>query len=294
MFERFTERARRVIFFARYEASQYGSPYIETEHLLLGLIREDKALTNRFLRQGRSIESIRQEVEAQIITGERIPTSVEVPLTIECKHILNYAAEEANQLKHRHIGTEHLLLAMLREGKCRAAQILQARGVTLIAIREELARAQHRAEEVIRTTTRPADVVTVEPGMESIEIREAVLQLLGACNTQDGKKFASLFHEEGRFVDIHGDLWIGQSDVEKGAARYFSSSERAAIRGKIEDIKCLGTNIAVVTIVWANGAGPQDPNSTKLRMTVVLTETNQGWIVVSAHATEMRPGSPTC
>src|ERR1039457_3383331 len=64
MFERYTEKARRVIFFARYEASQFGSPYIETEHLLLGLLREDKALTNRFLRSHASVESIRKQIEA--------------------------------------------------------------------------------------------------------------------------------------------------------------------------------------------------------------------------------------
>ena len=63
MFERYTEKARRVIFFARYEASQFGSPYIETEHLLLGLLREDKALTNRFLRSHASVESIRIQIE---------------------------------------------------------------------------------------------------------------------------------------------------------------------------------------------------------------------------------------
>ena len=66
MFEKYTERARRVIFFGRYEASQYGSPYIETEHLLLGLLREDKALANRFLRSHGSIESIRKEIESRI------------------------------------------------------------------------------------------------------------------------------------------------------------------------------------------------------------------------------------
>jgi ATP-dependent Clp protease ATP-binding subunit ClpC len=65
MFERYTEKARRVIFFARYEASQFGSPYIETEHLLLGLLREDKALTNRFLRSHASVESIRKQIEAK-------------------------------------------------------------------------------------------------------------------------------------------------------------------------------------------------------------------------------------
>jgi ATP-dependent Clp protease ATP-binding subunit ClpC len=65
MFERYTEKARRVIFFARYEVSQFGSPYIETEHLLLGLLREDTALTNRFLRSHATVESIRKQIESR-------------------------------------------------------------------------------------------------------------------------------------------------------------------------------------------------------------------------------------
>jgi ATP-dependent Clp protease ATP-binding subunit ClpC len=70
--ERFTEKARRVIFFARYEASQYGSQCIETEHLLLGLLREDKGLTNRYLRTQGSIESIRKEIESRITIAFRL------------------------------------------------------------------------------------------------------------------------------------------------------------------------------------------------------------------------------
>src|SRR5262250_1372216 len=140
VFERYTEKARRVIFFARYEASQYGSPYIETEHLLLGLMREDKALANRFLRQQGSIESIRKEIEARITIRERISTSVEVPLSAECKRILNMAAEEAERLGVKHVGTEHLLLGILREEKCFGAEILMERGLRLSSLREELAR----------------------------------------------------------------------------------------------------------------------------------------------------------
>ncbi len=140
MFERYTEKARRVIFFARYEASQYGSPYIETEHLLLGLMREDKALANRFLRQQGSIESIRKEIEARITIRERISTSVEVPLSAECKRILNMAGEEAERLGVKHVGTEHLLLGILREEKCFGAEILMERGLRLSTLREELAR----------------------------------------------------------------------------------------------------------------------------------------------------------
>ena len=138
MFERYTEKARRVIFFARYEASQFGSTTIETEHLLLGLIREDKNLTNRFLRNHSSIESIRKEIEGRTTIREKVSTSIDLPLSNECKRILAYAAEEAEHLNHRHIGTEHLLLGILREEKCVAAEILHERGLRLNAIREEL------------------------------------------------------------------------------------------------------------------------------------------------------------
>ncbi|HKM90294.1 MAG TPA: ATP-dependent Clp protease ATP-binding subunit [Candidatus Acidoferrales bacterium] len=141
MFERYTEKARRVIFFARYEATQYGSPYIETEHLLLGLLREDKAMANRFLRTHGSIESIRKEIEQRITIRERISTSVDVPLSQECHRILKFAAEEADRLGHKHVGTEHLLLGILREEKCFGSELLQERGLRLSTLREELTRS---------------------------------------------------------------------------------------------------------------------------------------------------------
>jgi len=143
MFERYTEKARRVIFFARYEASQFGSPFIETEHLLLGLLREDKALTNRFLRSHASIESIRKQIEGRTPIREKVSTSVDLPLSQECKRVLAYAAEEAERLTHKHIGTEHLLLGLLREDKSFAAEILHERGLRLSTLREELSRVQN-------------------------------------------------------------------------------------------------------------------------------------------------------
>ncbi len=141
MFERYTERGRRVIFFARYEASNFGSTAIETEHLLLGLIREDKNLTQRFLRDSSSIESIRKEIEGRTTIREKISTSIDLPLSNECKRILAYANEESDRLNHRHIGTEHILLGILREVKCVAAEILHERGLRADAIREDLARS---------------------------------------------------------------------------------------------------------------------------------------------------------
>jgi ATP-dependent Clp protease ATP-binding subunit ClpC len=141
MFERYTARALRVFFFARYEASQVGSTTIETEHLLLGLIREDKNLTNRFLQNHSSIESIRKEIEGRITVRERISTPTGFPLSDECKRIQAYATGEAALLKHRHIGTEHLLLGILREENCVAAEVLHKRSVRLNLIREQLARS---------------------------------------------------------------------------------------------------------------------------------------------------------
>jgi 2-C-methyl-D-erythritol 2,4-cyclodiphosphate synthase len=110
MLERFTEKARRVIFFARYEASQYGSPCIESFHLLLGLAREDRGM---FRKLGPSIEGLRQIYESRYPAHPRISTSIEVPLSKQSKLILSRAAEEADELQSKHISTEHVLLAML-------------------------------------------------------------------------------------------------------------------------------------------------------------------------------------
>src|SRR5262249_37776762 len=134
------------IFFARYEASKFGSTKIETEHFLLGLIRKDKNLTNRFLRNHSSIEKVRTEIEGRTTIRERVSTALDLQLSDDCKRILAYAAEEADRLNHPHIGTEHLLLGILREGKCVAAEILHERGLRLNAIREELARSSMPVE----------------------------------------------------------------------------------------------------------------------------------------------------
>jgi hypothetical protein len=154
MFERYTEKARRVIFFARYEASQFGSPYIESEHLLLGIVREDKALTNRTFRPHGSVESMRKEIEEHTTIREKSSTSVDLPLSNQCKRVLEYAAEEAELLSHLHIGTEHLLLGLLREEKSFAAEMLHERGLRLPVVREELKRMvaenAQRAEQRFR------------------------------------------------------------------------------------------------------------------------------------------------
>lgn len=139
MFERYTEKARRVVFFARYEASQFGSPYIETEHVLLGLLRENKVIAYKLLKPGVSMESFRQAIAEHTTVGTKMSTSVELPLSNECKRVLAYAAEEAERLSHKYIGTEHLFLGLLREKKGFAAHLLTEAGTTLEDARNQIA-----------------------------------------------------------------------------------------------------------------------------------------------------------
>src|SRR5882672_7304223 len=138
MFERYTEKARRVIFFARYEASQYGSSYIETEHLLLGILREDKALARQCLPRGAD-DVLREKVDSLPSLGKKLSTSVDLPLSGPSKRVLAYAAQEADRLKNEHIGTEHLLLGLLHEGKEAAVRMLAELGVNLADTREKIA-----------------------------------------------------------------------------------------------------------------------------------------------------------
>jgi len=138
MFERYTEKARRALLFAHYEASQFGSPSIETEHLLLGLLREDHTAVKRYLNPEISQESIREQIEAHTLIQQKTSARVDLPFTNECKRALAYAAEESLRLGKNHIGTEHLLLGLLREEDCYAALMLQRHGVELERIRREI------------------------------------------------------------------------------------------------------------------------------------------------------------
>ena len=146
MFERYTEPARRAIFFARYEASQSGSRTIETHHLLLGTFREDLNLAASCLKPPDSIERLREQIESRQPAKEKVYINIDLPLTNPCKRILAYANEEAERLGHSYIGTEHLLLGILLEERCLAQELLLERGLRLETIREELARGMADAQ----------------------------------------------------------------------------------------------------------------------------------------------------
>jgi uncharacterized protein (TIGR03435 family) len=139
MFERYTEQARRALFFARYEAFQVGSAFIETEHLLLGLFREEQSPTARVFALAKlSIDSVRREIDARTARRAVAAGSEEVPFSPETKRVLAYAAQEADRLLHAHIGTEHLLLGLFREERGMAAAILAEQGLQIGPVRDHI------------------------------------------------------------------------------------------------------------------------------------------------------------
>lgn len=145
MFERYSEKARRVIFFARYFAARSGSPEIESERLLIGLLREDKGLGNRFLGSPWVAEEVWKEIQQRKPASEKIPGPVEIPLSATSKRALRFTAEEAELLSSKVIRTEHVLLGLLREEGCLAAEILHEHGVRLTETRAELLRVPNES-----------------------------------------------------------------------------------------------------------------------------------------------------
>ena len=277
MFERYTEKARRVIFFARFEASQYGSPFIETEHLLLGLLREDKALGNWSLHTHGSIESIRREIESGITVRERIPTAVEVPLTQECKRILNFAAEEAELLRHKHVGTEHLLLGILREEKCFAARILNARGVELLTIRKGLAQSTPRNETIRDVATVSAHKAGGLPTLESF---------LSGLKSLNSENLISFFEKNAQFIDSSGKRW-NRDEIWKGFETLFAPYGKKNASYVIEATPADTPELFVANIRWNNALLASEQRAWMHRMSVVLVFGTSEWEILLAQVTPL-------
>jgi ATP-dependent Clp protease ATP-binding subunit ClpC len=143
VFEKFTEKARRVMFFARYEASQFGSESIQSGHLLLGLLRESEKTSTQLLeRMGVQTAPLRERLVTALTPKDRkitpSSTSIDIPMEEEVKRILQHATNESQKLNHKHVGAEHLLLGMLKEEGSLAGRLLKEAGGDLIAAKEIL------------------------------------------------------------------------------------------------------------------------------------------------------------
>ncbi|MBK8207100.1 MAG: ATP-dependent Clp protease ATP-binding subunit [Planctomycetes bacterium] len=173
MFEQFTERARKVLGLARQEAQKFNHEYIGTEHILLGLILEGSGVAATVLRNmDVDLRKIRLEIEKLVQQGPQVMTAPsKLPFTPRAKRVIDLAKEEAATLNHEHVGTEHLLLGLLRENEGIAAQVLMNLGVRLDEVREEVldllspeANQGNANKEDTGRRSKPRDTASIGPG----------------------------------------------------------------------------------------------------------------------------------
>ena len=195
MFERYTQRARTTIAWARYMAIQVGSQEIGTEHLLLGLLRSDNLLAKRFFGSPWAVETVWKKIEQTQAKRVRVPGRKEIPLSNDSRRVLGSALEEADFFSNRQICTEHLLLGLLREEKCLAAKILSELGVRFTSTRDELSRSPHddsKTEEFTRERgPLPQDVVELQSRVKAIRVR-----VEDAVSNHDFEKARACSNEE--------------------------------------------------------------------------------------------------
>ncbi len=146
-YDKFTERARKVLSLAQEEAQRFQHPYIDTEHLLLGLVREGEGVAAKVLSNlGVDLTKVRSTVEFIVGHGDRIVLS-EIPLTPRAKKVIELALDEARRLNHHYIGTGHLLLGLVREGEGIAVGALESQGVNLEKVRTETIRVLNQRKD---------------------------------------------------------------------------------------------------------------------------------------------------
>jgi ATP-dependent Clp protease ATP-binding subunit ClpA len=202
MFERFTDRARRVVVLAQEEARILDHNYIGTEHILLGLVHEDEGVAAKALEElGVSLQLVRQQVEELIGRGKHAPSG-HIPFTPRAKKVLELSLREALQLGHNYIGTEHILLGLIREGHGVAAQVLVRLGADLDRVRQqviELVRAQEGeagSSRPFQASLRGLERVDIGRALNAINERlSAIERHLGVPKRPDGE--AALASEAG-------------------------------------------------------------------------------------------------
>ena len=170
MFERFTERARQVVVLAQEEARILKHNYIGTEHILLGLLREEEGLAARVLESlDITVERVRAQVVRIVGSGEEV-TSGQIPFTPRAKKVLELALREALSLSHNYIGTEHILLGVIREGEGVAAQVLVRLGQNLNHVRETVIQLMSGWTEVAESSGGEEIGVFTETVAEMVEV----------------------------------------------------------------------------------------------------------------------------
>jgi len=217
MFERFNEHVRRSLFFARYEASRLSSRSIALQHVLLGMLREADPVLNELLRN-RGIEprELREELLGDRVTIERVSTSPDLPLAEETKKALAFAVHEAESMGHADVGSEHLVLGLLRVEGSTAAEYLNANGVELFQLREEVvqrgreleAEASAQATPHIAEYSRDLTMIASEGGFDPLIGREQEVERMVQILSRRTKNNPLLLGESG----------VGKTAIVEGLA----------------------------------------------------------------------------
>jgi ATP-dependent Clp protease ATP-binding subunit ClpC len=227
MFERFTDRARRAVVLAQEEARMLNHDYIGTEHLLLGLIHEGKGVAAKALEQMRiTEEAVRQQVEEIVGRGQQVPRSGHIPFTPRAKKVLKLSLREALQLGHSYIGTEHILLGLMREGEGVAAQVLLRLGADADGTR-------HQVIELLRGSQSQDDSAAARARrrLGGVPRRERRLlpELAGRFDSLEAR-LSALERRVGTGPDLRDlDEDLGQVRREKEAAIDVQDFETAAV-----------------------------------------------------------------
>jgi ATP-dependent Clp protease ATP-binding subunit ClpC len=218
MFERYTERARKVIFFARYEASQMGSAEIENEHLLLGLIREGHELTNKLFFLSRvQTEDVKKELDRHMVRKEKVSTSVEIPLSNQSKRVLALASQIADELRHKYIGTEHILLAILREQNSLASRILHVHGMSFASTKNDVLEL---LREKVDTTKKKDGTILTEFGRDLTDLAaKSLLDPLIGRETELERLVHILCRRTKNNPVLIGEPGVGKTAIVEGMAQ---------------------------------------------------------------------------
>jgi len=279
VFERYTERARRAVFFARYDACQTGSPTIECEHLLLGVLREDPAL---FFEADASFRSqdLKNKVSAHLKLKPAISTSIDIPLSPDCKRAVAQAAEEAKRLGSRAVGCEHLLMALLRQDESNAAQAMKETGITLSALRTVAAKSGAAGSSTVGGST---------AGDAMLAAVARVFKLMEFLwNDQNLEAFANLFGSSAEFVDIAGLLWTGPAQIA-GATHAFDrlGNELITIGLNSHSILLGGDEYCVSRVRWEVHLRESGRRVGSVMMIAALENAGDTWNIAAAQNTRV-------
>jgi uncharacterized protein (TIGR02246 family) len=283
MFERYTEKARRVVFFARYEATHYGSNTIEAEHLLLGVMREDQVVANQLARAGAGMEALRRKIEAdKSVRGRKpISTSVNVPLSQDCHRILKRAAEEADRLGHQHVGTEHMFVALVAESQTWAGALLREFGLNAAELRLRLAGGRDPG------------------GGRNLDL--ALEEFVQAWIERNVEALMDFVQDGALLVDVRGNLHEGREAIREYCAHQWSDAENlSTLKVTPSEPRPLRLGAAVVPMLWEFAAMAAGQAPRRVRALLLMCQHNGAWRIAAAQLTEVRspdaesskPGTP--